>query len=232
MDHCLFCHQLIHTDISWRNLFVADSSIPLCAACQARLEIIGESICRQCGRKTEQQTRCPDCENWQTTEPYAGLLQMNRSLFTYNSFMQEVMTKWKYRGDYILKQLFTPYINKRFPTLFPITDYTIVPVPLTQARFEERAFNQSQEIARMIANKNKKPIVPALSRYEQRSEKQSKRTKTERMATANPFFFKKMVETDVLLVDDIYTTGMTLHHAAAELKKAGVKQVYSFTLIR
>lgn len=37
---------------------------------------------------------------------------------------------------------------------------------------------------------------------------------------------------DILLVDDIYTTGSTLRHAATMLLEAGAKSVSSLTLIR
>ncbi|GAB2553677.1 ComF family protein [Gracilibacillus alcaliphilus] len=231
MKYCLICHQSINETVTWKTIFYPASMSNVCITCQEQLELIGDVICPKCGRKMPESTLCQDCLKWQESKAYAKLIRSNRSIFTYNSMMQEVMTRWKYRGDYQLKQLFAPYIQKKIKHYNKST-FSIVPIPLTKARQYERAFNQAAVIADMIAEYSKQPIMEALSRKEAVSEKQSKRTRAERIAANNPFFFCKTVKTNVLLVDDIYTTGMTLHHAASQLKAAGCHQVDSFTLIR
>jgi len=50
--------------------------------------------------------------------------------------------------------------------------------------------------------------------------------------TVNPFNLVKSLNNPVLLVDDIYTTGRTLRHAAQLLKEAGCQEVYALTLCR
>src|SRR5690625_1097913 len=64
------------------------------------------------------------------------------------------------------------------------------------------------------------------------SEKQSKKTRSERLSADNPFVAAKKVNKPVILVDDIYTTGTTLRHAATLLKEQGCPEVYAYTLIR
>ncbi|WP_238343497.1 ComF family protein [Gracilibacillus saliphilus] len=177
-------------------------------------------------------TICDDCKKWQSSTKFRDVLQYNRSLFSYTPFMQEVVTQWKYRGDYQLKEIFTPYIQKELRNFYPIESLTIVPIPLTDERLQERAFNQATAIAEVIAKHNKNPVIAALSRKASQSEKQSKKSRQQRITTKNPFFLTKSLETDVLLVDDIYTTGMTIHHAATLLKEEGCPNIYSFTLIR
>lgn len=64
-------------------------------------------------------------------------------------------------------------------------------------------------------------------------EKQSKKSREERIHLKQVFKVNQDVSGKViLLIDDIYTTGSTLHHAAHALMEAGAKSVSSFTLAR
>lgn len=64
---------------------------------------------------------------------------------------------------------------------------------------------------------------------------QSHKSRTERLATPQPFLLKnaaRVLNERVILVDDIYTTGRTLYHAAVLLKEAGASEVLSISLAR
>ncbi|WP_331435273.1 phosphoribosyltransferase family protein [Bacillus sp. SA1-12] len=66
-------------------------------------------------------------------------------------------------------------------------------------------------------------------------EKQSKKSRMERLAAENVFSYassSKIEDKQILLVDDIYTTGSTLRNAAKLLVDNGAKTVFSLTLIR
>jgi len=52
------------------------------------------------------------------------------------------------------------------------------------------------------------------------------------MSSTNPFQIQEIVNGRVILLDDLYTTGRTLHHAANVLKEHGATEISSFTLIR
>ncbi|MGN8647387.1 ComF family protein [Gracilibacillus sp. HCP3S3_G5_1] len=131
-----------------------------------------------------------------------------------------------------MKEIFAPYMQQAIRDFYPSRSLTVVPIPLTTEGLHARAFNQATAIAELIAKQYKLPIVHTLSRKERFTEKQSKKSRKQRLMTKNPFFLTKTLESDVLLVDDIYTTGMTIHHAATLLKEAGCQKIYSFTLIR
>ena len=64
--------------------------------------------------------------------------------------------------------------------------------------------------------------------------KQSEKTRQERLQLKQPFKVKENVGVPkkVLLVDDVYTTGATIHLAAKVLKETGVEEVESLTLFR
>lgn len=64
------------------------------------------------------------------------------------------------------------------------------------------------------------------------SEKQAKKSRFERIMMKNPFKQTEPFNKPVVLVDDIYTTGRTLRHAAQLLTENGCPEVYALTLCR
>ncbi|WP_339213858.1 phosphoribosyltransferase family protein [Ornithinibacillus sp. FSL M8-0202] len=141
--------------------------------------------------------------------------------------MQDIIAKWKYRGDYelgtVFEESYTTYFQKAFAS---IKNAVIIPIPLSMERLQERCFNQAEMLASFLSLKK----MNILSRTH--GEKQSKKSRNERIYSENPFILQEKLNNPVILVDDIYTTGTTLRHAAKLLKDAGCPEVYSYTLIR
>jgi len=164
---------------------------------------------------------------WEEKEKNESL-QFNYSIFTYNPFMKEVIAKWKYRGDYYLGYIFENYLMEAFKENFSFLKKNgfVVPIPLSEERLLERGFNQAKMIADFLPIETKE-ILTRLH-----GEKQSKKSRMERIISKNPFFITESINKPVLLVDDIYTTGTTLRHAARLLKKHGCPNVYALTLVR
>lgn len=200
---------------------------PLCELCEKKLEYITGNKCIVCSRESAEST-CYDCERW--NDLYAGKdpLKQNLSIYLYNEFMQELITKWKYRGDYIIGHIFQYTVMAQYRSYDSLlkSRITIVPIPLTKEREDERGFNQAQ----MIANFIQAPQENVLTRI--LNEKQSKKSRSERMMTNNPFKLVKPLNNPVLLVDDIYTTGRTLRHAAQLLIESGCPEVSALTICR
>ncbi|ASN04721.1 ComF family protein [Virgibacillus necropolis] len=223
---CLWCDEEIMEQMTWSDFLLLPSKRSLCANCAAGLEFISGSRCSICSRSSEE-TLCLDCQKWKKAEG-EDVLTKNHSIFTYNTTIQEMITKWKYRGDYCLGEIFKDTVVQSFETAFGYVerDLIVVPIPLSQERLTERGFNQAKMLTDFLPVETKEILTRI------HSEKQSKKTRKERITTRNPFSLQETVKKNVILVDDIYTTGATLRHAARLLREAGCPQVYSFTLIR
>ncbi|CQR46393.1 Ribose-phosphate pyrophosphokinase [Paraliobacillus sp. PM-2] len=228
---CIWCQQLIYPEVTWSTLFIPEKITPLCKNCQAELQPIERIDCFDCGRQynekaTKGDVRCTDCQRWHQENKH--YLTRNRSVFQYNKQIQAMITKWKYRGDYSLIEAFADQIQQYFQTYYNDLDENtiIVPIPLSDQRLHERAFNQAEVIAEQLPL----PIHHLLRRIH--GEKQAKRSRKERLAISNPFQLYQPTNQPVLLIDDIYTTGTTLHHAAQILKQGGCPTVYAYTLAR
>jgi competence protein ComFC len=159
---------------------------------------------------------------------FGAVLTGNRSVFHYNEFMKDLIARYKYRGDALLASLFQQHLQTAFMKNFAC-DYLIVPIPLSKERLYERGFNQ----ARLLSEQLNAPVIEPLRRVH--FEKQSKKKRHERLQTENVFFIdesSEILNKKLLLIDDIYTTGTTVRHAAKLLMEHGAETVSSLTLIR
>lgn len=227
MNCCLWCDENIIMQINWESVIHLRQRPLLCEDCINQLEKLSGNKCRTCSKQTTER-QCDDCKKWTNIYTNNDPLKKNVSLYTYNDYMKEMIAKWKYRGDYILsevfKDAFRSYFNEEFAEVKNET--IIIPIPLSKERLFERGFNQANVLASFISDH----MEQLLERVH--SEKQSKKSRIERMTSANPFRLTKAVQKPVILIDDIYTTGRTIRHAAALLKSNGCPAVYAYTLIR
>src|SRR5690625_2131407 len=227
MQYCMWCDEELVLHMNWQSLFDHKSRKYICSKCEQKLEQRPGKRCEECSRMSEDGI-CYDCIRWQQLYDMADPLGWNYSLYNYNEFMKEVVVRWKYRGDYYISEMFRNSFAHQFKVIFSkqLNNLIIVPIPLSPERLFERGFNQAYVLADFI----KHTVQEILTRIH--SEKQSKRTRFERLTSKNPFNLKISINKPVVLVDDIYTTGRTIRHAATLLKASGCPKIYSFTLIR
>ncbi|APH06915.1 hypothetical protein A9C19_01720 [Bacillus weihaiensis] len=227
--HCLICHDHLSNKMSWTSLLLS-SKKPICDTCTESLSKITGPTCPSCSRPQVTTTLCLDCMKWNDHPVWKQQLDKNISIYSYTDFMKEVLAAFKFRGDAELVTIF----HKEFMDMYQRRyekeklDYA-VPIPLSMERLYDRGFNQSQ----LLANCLPLPQVDILKRIH--LEKQSKKTRQQRIAAENMFSIKDPAlirDKKVLLVDDLYTTGTTLRHAAKVLNENGAKLVFSLTLIR
>jgi competence protein ComFC len=235
-DLCYICYEPIRPEVSWQAIFSAEKDQFICADCEGRLEKIDGDTCRLCRRpfklldeKFRDGDLCHDCFRWEEDPKWQGYLKKNYSIFLYNEFLKEVIAKFKFRGDYLLAKVFAEYFRVQIPKM---TAHIYVPIPLSEERLYERGFNQALALLREAGLKP----TEILTRVH--AEKQSKKSRSERIHL--PQVFQLSPEThatdiqgkSILLIDDIYTTGSTLRHAAKLLKEAGAERITSLTLAR
>jgi len=226
MNYCLLCDDEIVVETSWLNIFLPSKHKKICTECEEKLLFIPEERCGICSRAYNDRV-CKDCQRWKKHFNNKDPLTYNVSLFQYNDFFQETIANWKYRGDYIIIEAFSELFLKHFQKSFSNIDHPlIVSIPLSEERAKERGFNQASQLASFLPGE-KCNLFLRIS-----SEKQAKKSRTERIYGENPFKLIKKVNSPVILVDDIYTTGSTLRQAAALLKENNCPKVYSYTLIR
>lgn len=229
--YCVICLSEVNPVFNWTYFLSKEPPFYLCDGCKEKLApIIGE-CCTICSRPLADLEAafihdgvCFDCFRWEQDSKWKGVLKQNYSLFLYNDFLKEVIARFKYRGDYMVAGAFSLYIPKKL-----FQNKIVVPIPLSSIRLYERGFNQAEAILHCAGI----PSIHCLTRMH--SEKQSKKSRAARLETSSVFAVennKQIISQDVVLFDDIYTTGATLRNAAMALKEAGAKSVSSFTIAR
>lgn len=202
-----------------------------CLKCLSGIRMIKCPICPRCGIPFVSQ-ECEDhlCGRCIKQEPPFGAA---RSAGVYDGVLLEAIHIFKYNGKTSLAK---PLI-KIMIDLFPATDCElIVPVPLHKTRLKERGFNQSLFLAKGLAKTYNLPIDYLNLKRIRATDHQINLKGKERIinvkdafATEDKAAFK---DKNILLIDDVYTTGATVGECSRVLKKAGAKNVDVLTLAR
>ncbi|MGI6128475.1 MAG: ComF family protein [bacterium] len=110
----------------------------------------------------------------------------------------------------------------------------VVPVPLDRQRLRERGFNQSQLLAQEVARAYKWPLNNKILTRTRHTLPQAGLSATDRWSNVAGAFIavncERLKGKEILLIDDIYTTGSTVDAASKALTKAGAGGVYVATV--
>jgi ComF family protein len=157
-----------------------------------------------------------------------------RSVMAYTGFARDLIRAMKFQGKSELAEPLGQLMAQYYREVKPFPRFqAIVPVPLHVDRLRERGFNQAELLARHVATASGVPVTNVLQRQTQ-SAPQSLQKGYQRRAHVRGSFIcglpGEVSGKNVLLIDDIYTTGSTLDECAKELLRCGVRQVYGLTL--
>ncbi|MDN7241518.1 ComF family protein [Planococcus sp. N028] len=217
--NCYLCEQELPFLPSWRGLFLNEIQQVVCERCKGGFEKINGTVCPICSAPSD--SLCKDCIGWETTE-YAALLQCGKSLYYYNKPMQNYLHQYKFLQDVVLSEVFASELQEELGK----TKATIVPIPMHPDKLRERTFSQVDQMLEAAG-------LSYLHLLAKSKQVQGKKTKKERMASSDLFTWNGItVPEKILLIDDLYTTGTTIRHAAKVLKRAGAAEISFFSLIR
>lgn len=201
----------------------------VCDICMASLDYLQGVTCLHCGKQLNENYNysiCPDC--------ITGIFHYDRaySCFEYSGIGKELIYKLKYGGKTQLAKVISALMEERLRNEGLAID-AIVPVPIHENKLKERGFNQSYLIAQELGGRLGKPIIDCLERTKETKE-QYNLDRTQRYLNINGAFSVKLSYNigkykNILLVDDIYTTGSTVNECSKVLKDFGAEAVYVIT---
>lgn len=228
---CVWCKKEIKVNLCLTDLFSFNrlNERSSCSDCMAQFKKIDDSLkCSGCARPMEMSKRCNDCEHWQ--QIYPDVEFNHRAIFSYNDFGKEWIERFKFLGDVQMAAMIAPEIKKELKKYRKT--YVIVPIPGSRKSLTERGFNQVEVLLEAADQSYINLLI-----NEGSSEKQSSKNRSQRMNMNQPFRIKDQKlqfvrGKNILLVDDVYTTGRTLFHARDRLRKAGAKKIDTFSIFR
>jgi predicted amidophosphoribosyltransferase len=103
----------------------------------------------------------------------------------------------------------------------------VVPVPLGRSRRRDRGYNQAEALARKIAAADGRERMGGLRRVRETDAQVGRSGEERRLVLAGAFAWQGPAPEEILLVDDVVTTGTTLVECARAARAAGVKRVHT-----
>ncbi|MBF0479627.1 MAG: ComF family protein [Candidatus Omnitrophica bacterium] len=146
------------------------------------------------------------------------------------------MHRFKYQGNLFLKHEFTRLMICFLEThQFDIKQFDLImPVPLHPAKMRERGFNQSEILAQIISKKYDIPLYNKSLIRVKNTKTQTLLDQKERWTNLKGAFrikhSKNLNFKNILIIDDLLTTGATVSEAGRMLKLAGAGTVGVLTL--
>ena len=212
----------------------------ICEDCFKTIELIERPYCVKCGKpliptdafKQNREVLCLDCK----IKKYS--FEFSRSMGVYDKVLKKCIHLFKYYGE---KKLAKPLgklmvdcllKNNEFENKFDL----IIPVPLHKNDLKKRGFNQSVLLGKVVGNYFSIPVGESTLVKKKLTPFQINLSKKERGKNIlGAFSVEKPEEIkgkNILILDDVFTTGATVEECAKELMKARAKNIFVLTLAR
>ncbi len=222
---------------------------PHCTSCGAATKA-GRHLCEPCLKKAVK-IDAPFCH--QCSQPFDGAIDgtftcsncegrdfhFDCAVSRYRSsgIVRELVHRFKYDRCLYLSQPLSKWLGETLDDerIHAQPFDFFVPVPLHSARMREREFNQAEVLARLLAKRCGGRVLHALRRIRYTTT-QTRLDREERMQNLRDAFrvrhSRSVSGSNLILVDDVFTTGSTVDECARVLKKSGAATVRVITVAR
>ena len=219
-----------------------------CAGCGCRVED-PETLCTRCAVDVSRivQPRCEQC-----SQPYSGVAPAFQcpncrgevyhfvcavSVAKSRGVIRDMVHRLKYGRELWLGRVMAELLEEGLADerLKGVSFDALVPVPLHPKRQREREFNQSDILAKELSRRCQVPLRQLLERRRYTTTQTALDRRGRRQNLREAFVLRKntdVTDLNLLLVDDVLTTGSTLDACAAALVEAGAASVHAITVAR
>ncbi len=207
----------------------------ICQNCFEKIELNKFSACYVCNRHTLDNYVCQECKS---KTKLTGMLVASQ---WENELLRQLIYEYKYRFikeiSKPLSQILINYIKMTNKRLLNIDNLFISFVPLHTKRAHWRGFNQAELLAKELCNRLNIPFGSLLTRHKNTSPQAEMKKQKDRQKNIDQAFSlirnpPVLKDKNVLLIDDICTTGATLEECAKALKPLKPKEVWGLVLAR
>ena len=202
----------------------------ICEACSRKIQYRDSDICIYCRKRSYLGLTHPACKK---SHGLDGIM----SFCYFRGVMRNIIKDIKYR---MVTDIYTELLHTIPPEqMLRCSGYTklfkqlkLLPVPLHRQKLKHRGFNQSDYIAAFLSESYKLPIIHSLTRVINTPPQARLHETTARKKNIEGAFtlIEDVENENILLIDDVVTTGSTLMEAAKTLKLHGATNVLAITL--
>lgn len=239
--------------IKLKNIILDILFPPICINCRKTLtnaendaDQRGKIICEQCLGiiKLNSALFCPVCrarlaENKKICHRDAPYFLAAAGNYD-DPVLQNLIHYFKYKSFENLAPILGELLIKYFKLLnfetFKLLNFIIVPIPLHHCRERERGFNQAKLLAEIIARHFNLPLIDGLKRIKNNEPQVKLKDFEKRIKNISDCFEIKNPEIvkgkNIILIDDVFTSGATMNEAARILKKNGSGKIIALVLAK
>ena len=205
----------------------------LCTRCVRQIAPVTAPFCPVCGQTlSAEDGGCFDCRR--RTPAFTKA----RALGAYEGILRHAIHQFKYRDRpqlaSVLGHLLAGYAQDQAAELNGLHFDALLPVPMHTVRQRLRGYNQSERLARVVSSELDLPLLDkALMRVCPTRPQVGLSADVRRTNLHGAFAVKQptfVAGKTLLLIDDVVTSGSSLHECALTLKAAGAKAIYALTL--
>jgi ComF family protein len=205
-----------------------ESAIALCHYCISQLPFAKGPRCQRCAIPLTTGSICGKCISKPPAFDHVICPLAYRPPIDH--FIYQLKFNRKLIHAYVLGNLLADYIistQHKLPEL-------LIPIPLHLKRLRQRGFNQATEIARVISRKIHRPIDQQLIiRHKNTNAQATLKARERALNMRNAFQINKPKPySRIALIDDVITTGETIHQACLNLKQSGINHIDVFAVAR
>ncbi len=201
---------------------------PICPRCRAAIVAIQGFDCRICNRQLDVADICGSCN------AQAHSLERVYAAAVYSGPVRDAITRFKYNNHRFLAGALGELLARRIRGE-ALGSFRVAPVPLHRNRLKSRGYNQSALLGRCVSEKLGLQYEPNALERVRDTDPQVGRNLKARLANVKGAFGAGSADLDgkdILLVDDLSTTGATLEACAKAARNAGAASVRAVVLAR
>jgi competence protein ComFC len=216
------------------------------------LNFVFPPCCVNCG-KIAKDWICKDCQIKVNDLYKSRLIKKSKYdfgyIFKYDGVIRNLMIKFKFFESPFVSHFFVSEILKSEKIIGKLLFYDIIiPVGMSKKKQKERGYNQTYVVSKLLAKELNKIILNSdtnkrikcydIMHKKEGIKQQAKLTKKERMQNVKGAYYiddydKVLIDNkNIILLDDIYTTGATVSECVSILKQAKCNKVFVLTLAK
>lgn len=219
---CIFCNKLLYPGIE----------LEICDQCYSDMPFIRGKACIKCGQPLDQNTQVDQCVDCKHTQ---HLFVQGAAPCEYNGTVRGSIVRLKFHGKKRYAKTFGILMSRKIKqmTSWPRFDI-IIYTPIHFEKKRERGYNQAKLLADILGKEIGCPVgaeVLIKTRHTVSQSKLDRKHRQENLKGAFRYNEKAapIQNMNVLLVDDVYTTGATVDECCRIILEAGANSIYIST---
>ena len=212
--------------------YILDFFLPrFCPGCKKKLSVDEKAVCYDCLSSIQvaddKRLQIEFDKDFKSAKIITDFY--SKYIFQADTFLQNIIHALKYNRQFRLGIFLGQKLGEGIKNRNWQVDL-VVPVPIHHLRKAERGYNQSDYIAKGLSKLLNVPFSTSLISRSRHTQSQTGLDKNERAINVSNAFkvknVKKVRGKNILLVDDVCTTGATLQECGIVLRKAGASKIY------